>query len=121
MSDEASAQRRPPSGVVLIARTHWLVGGVILGSFALLHFLLRHLAFVAFTTNTYLLVLGIALLYGATGLLVWTGAPTGRFFSYVCSLIYLARPQLGEPIWRIMRSPEFKAHFARPPRSSGPE
>jgi hypothetical protein len=57
---------------------------------------------------------GLAVLYGLAGTLVWFGTPTGRFLSRVCGLLYLARPQLGSRLWKIMDSEEFKAHFAPP-------
>lgn len=67
----------------------------------------------------YAITSGIAFLYLATATLVWVGAPLGRYLSYACSFIYLARPQLGLRIWRLMGTTEFKAHFARLNRRSG--
>ena len=120
MMPEESLARRRPDGVALIARAHWLTGSVILSCVFLLYVMLRNSKVFAVSPDAYLSTLGLGLLYAATGFMVWTGAPTGRFFSYVCSLLYLARPQLGLPIWRIMSSPEYKAHFERPPRTSRP-
>jgi len=105
--------RRPPDSVAHVARSHWLVGAVALGSIALLHLLTRNLPRVAFGQQTYGIAIGIAMFYLATGTMVWFGTPLGRVFNHVCSLLYLVRPQLGDRIWRIMRSEEFKAHFSR--------
>ena len=66
---------------------------------------------IEFTSGTYFVTGGFAALYCLTGLLVWFGAPTGRFFSRICGLLYLARPRLGSQLWEIMDSAEFKAHF----------
>ena len=106
-------RRRPPDRVALVARTHWLVGAVVLASVALLHGLTRDLPRVAFGPRTYILTLGLGALYLAAGTLVWFGVPLGRAANHVCSLLYLVRPQLGDRIWEISRSEEFKAHFTR--------
>ena len=106
-------QSRPPDSVALVARTHWLVGGVALASVGLLYAFTRNLSRVGFGPQTYAITLGLAVLYLAAGTMVWFGTPLGRLLSHVCGLLYLVRPQLGDRIWRIMRSPEFKAHFAR--------
>ena len=120
ISGETSA-RRPPDGVALIARTHWLTGTVILSCVAVLYLMLHNSKVFAVSPQAYVYTLGLGFLYAATGFMVWIGAPMGRFLSYVCSLIYLTRPQLGLPIWRIMSSPEFKDHFTRSPRASRPD
>jgi hypothetical protein len=104
---------RPPDSVALVARTHWLVGAVALASVGLLHVLTRDIPRVGFGPRTYAITLGLSVLYLATGTMVWFGTPLGRVCNHVCSLLYLVRPQLGDRIWVIMRSPEFKAHFAR--------
>lgn len=104
--------RRPPDCVRLVARTHWLVGGVVLFSIALLHWLTRRLP-VEFGPRTYAITGGIAALYLLGGTLVWLGAPFGRVLSRVCGLLYLSRPRLGSHLWETMDSAEFKAHFSR--------
>jgi hypothetical protein len=68
----------------------------------------------------YAITLGLGLLYGLTGGLVWFGLRPGLYLNYVCSLIYLARPRLGLGLWADMRLPEFKAHFARQDDPSKP-
>lgn len=111
--DSTRPSHRPPDSVVFVARTHWLVGAIALGSVALLHLLTRQLPRVEFGTHTYPVALGIAFTYLVGGTMVWFGTPLGRLLCYVCSLIYLVRPQLGDRIWRLMRTAEFKAHFQR--------
>lgn len=101
---------RPPACVALVARTHWVVAGVILVSIGLLRWIVEKYP-VEFTVRTYAITGGLAALYGLTGALVWFGVPGGRFLSRVCSLIYLARPNLGSHLWEIMNSAEFKTHF----------
>lgn len=120
MSAAKPSRRPPPEGVALIARTHWLTSGVILFCLGLLHVILRSSSVLTLTRDTYVYALGLGALYGATGFMVWAGAPPGRYFNYVCSLLYLARPPLGLQIWRIMRSPEYRAHFERPLLNSRP-
>lgn len=104
--------RRPPAGVSLVARTHGVVGITALLSLYLLHLLTRSLPYVEFGPVTYRLAAAIGLTYCLTSVLVWFGTPAGRFLSRVCGLLYLARPQLGSHLWRIMDSAEYKAHFA---------
>jgi hypothetical protein len=104
--------RRPPACVVLVARTHWIVGGVICLSIAALHAFTRKLP-VEFGPLTYQITGGLAALYLLAGTLVWLGAPFGRFFSRACTLLYLSRPRLGSYLWEVMDSEEFKAHFQR--------
>ena len=120
ISGETST-RRPPDGVAHVARTHWLASTAILSSVVVFYLVLRSSKVFAVSPEAYLYTLGLGFLYAATGFMVWIGAPLGRFLSYVCSLIYLTRPQLGLPIWRIMSSPEYKSHFKRPPQPSQPE
>lgn len=103
--------RRPPPSVALVARTHGLVGLAALASLVLLHLLTRRLPHVEFGSRTYAIALGIGLTYCLAGVMVWFGTPTGRFLSRVCGLLYLARPQLGSHLWRIMDSAEYQAHF----------
>jgi hypothetical protein len=105
--------RRPPQAVVFVARTHWVVSAVIVIAVAVLYPLTRKLPFVAFGPKTYLISAGLALLFFLTGTLVWLGLPPGRLLSRVCGLLYLARPQLGSPLWDMMNSPEYREHFAR--------
>ena len=112
------APRRPPACVALVARTHWLVGGAVLVSVALLRWLTEKFP-VGFSARTYAITGGIAALYALAGTLVWFGAPGGKFLSRACGLLYLARPSLGSRLWEIMDSPEFKAHFAKAPESGG--
>jgi hypothetical protein len=108
-------QHRPPPAVAYVARTHWVVGAIIVLSIGVLHLFVRQIPHVESTRSAYLITLGLAGLYLGTGTLVWFGTPLGRFCSRLCGLLYLVRPQLGDRLWRIMRSPEYKAHFARPP------
>jgi hypothetical protein len=103
--------RRPPQCVAFVARTHWTVGLIIVGSIGLLHLLTRNLPAIEFGPRTYAMTGGLAALYLLTGTLVWFGAPFGRLFSRVCALLYLPRPQFGSLLWETMNSPEFKAHF----------
>ena len=105
--------RRPPNSVVLVARTHWVVGGVITASILLLHWLTRDLPGVTFERKTYLITSGLAVLYLLAGTLVWFGAPFGPLLSRICGLLYFPRPHFGSHIWDTMNSPEFKAHFRR--------
>lgn len=104
--------RRPPDCVVLVARTHWLVGAVIVVSGAVLHGFTRGLPAVEFGARTYVVVASLAGVYLLGGTLVWFGAPLGRALSRVCGLLYLPRP-FGSHLWTIMNSPEFRGHFAR--------
>ncbi|HUR58200.1 MAG TPA: hypothetical protein VM029_10855 [Opitutaceae bacterium] len=103
---------RPPSSIIFVAKTHWLVSAAIFISVAVLHFSTRKMP-VAFETKTYVITLGMGTLYLLGGTLVWFGAPLGRLLSRVCALIYLVRPNLGTRLWQIMDSEEFRMHFAR--------
>ena len=103
--------RRPPECVAFVARTHWLVGIVIVVSIALLYWLTRHLPAVEFGRRTYVITGSLATLYLLGGTLVWLGAPLGRLVSRICALLYLARPQFGSAVWETMNSPEFQSHF----------
>lgn len=103
---------RPPDCVVLVARTHWLVGIVIAGSIGLLYWSTRQLP-IEFGFRTYAITGSLAVLYLLGGTLVWFGAPLGRVVSRVCALLYLSRPRLGSRLWETMDSAEFKAHFVR--------
>src|SRR5882762_1746557 len=105
--------KRPPGCVVLVARTHWIVGGVILLAIAALRAFTRKLPAIEFGPVTYEITGGLAALYLITGALVWFGAPFGRILSRLCTLLYLSRPRLGSYLWETMDSPEFQAHFAR--------
>jgi hypothetical protein len=105
--------RSPPATVAFIARTHWLVGGVIVISILLLHALTRRLPGVEFGSRTYVITESLAALYLLGGTLVWLGAPFGRLISRVCGLLYLARPQFGSRVWETMNSVEFQDHFKR--------
>ena len=112
--DSHPPRSRPPPEVALVARTHGLVGLTALASLLLLHLLTRRLPHVEFGPRTYAIALGIGLGYTITGVMVWCGTPTGRFLSRLCGLLYLARPQLGSRLWRIMDSADYQAHFRRP-------
>ncbi|HVS52668.1 MAG TPA: hypothetical protein VHD62_09955 [Opitutaceae bacterium] len=105
-------RRRPPGCVALVARTHWLVGGTIVFFVGLLHALTRHWP-VEFGVKAYAITLGLAALYLTAGTLVWLGAPLGRPLSRIAGLLYLARPNLGSHLWRLMSSEEYRAHFTR--------
>ncbi|MBM3852581.1 MAG: hypothetical protein FJ399_05440 [Verrucomicrobia bacterium] len=113
--------RRPPACVAFVARTHGLVGLVIVGSVLLLRWITRDLPGIEFGPHTNWYAGGLAVLYLLTAVLVWFGAPFGLLFSRVCSLIYLPRPNFGSRIWDIMGTPEFRAHFERTPRPSPPD
>ena len=102
--------RRPPDCVAHVARTHWVVTGVILASIGVVQWIVVKFP-VAFSPRTYAITFGLAALYGLAGTLVWIGAPLGRFLSRLCGLLYLARPSLGSPLWQIMDSAEYQAHF----------
>lgn len=103
----------PPSCVAVVARAHWIVGGSIVVSVVLLHWLTRKLPGIEFGPRTYAITGGMAALYLLAGTLVWFGAPFGPLLSRVCGLLYLSRPRLGSALWETMSSPEFKAHFTR--------
>lgn len=103
--------------VALVAKTHALVGLVVLGSLVPLYFFTRKLPFVEFGAKTYLIAGAFAALYLGTGTLVWFGLPPGRLLSRICGLLYLARPNFGSHLWEIMNSAEYKAHFGiEPPK-----
>jgi hypothetical protein len=103
--------RPPPACVAFVARTHWAVGGIIIASIALLHWLTHDLPRVEVGVRAYQVTGSLAALYLITGTLVWFGAPLGPSLSRVCSLLYLPRPRFGFRIWDIMNSAEFRAHF----------
>jgi hypothetical protein len=102
---------RPPP-VSHVARTHWVVGVMIAFFVAVLHAMTFRLP-IAFGTKSYAIALSLAALYLAGGTLVWFGLPFGRFVSRVCGLLYLARPDFGSHLWRLMDAPEYRAHFVR--------
>jgi hypothetical protein len=103
--------RRPPDMVALVAKTHWAVGAVVLGSLIPLGLFTRKLPFVEFGARTYIVASAQGGLYLLTGTLVWFGAPPGRLLSRICGLLYLARPALGSRLWDIMSDEEYRAHF----------
>ena len=103
----------PPKPVAFVARTHWVVGVVIVASIALLHLLTRNLPGIEFGRRTYVITGSLGGLYLLAGTLVWFGAPLGRLLSRICALLYLPRPQFGGHLWDIMNSPEYQAHFTR--------
>src|SRR5215212_1011770 len=97
---------RPPDSVAVIARHHWLTGGAMLIFVALVYVFTRDSRAFELSGKGYAITLGIAGTYLSAGTLVWFGAPVGRYVSYACSFIYLARPQLGLRLWRLMSTPE---------------
>ena len=103
----------PPKSVAFVARTHWIVGFVIVASIGLLHLLTRNLPGIEFAPRTYVITGSLGGLYLLAGTLVWFGAPLGRLLSRICGLLYLPRPQFGGQLWDIMNSPEYQAHFTR--------
>lgn len=103
----------PPKCVVFVARTHWVVGGVIVASIVLLHLLARRVPGIEIGARSYAITGGLGALYLLAGTLVWFGAPFGRLLSRVCCLLYLSRPRLGSHLWETMDSAEFRAHFTR--------
>ena len=105
--------RRPPEIVALVAKTHWLVGGVVLTALVPLHLFTRKLPYVEFGAKTYVSASVFATVYLVAGTLVWCGAPFGRLLSRICGLLYLARPNFGSYLWDIMSSLEYRAHFQR--------
>lgn len=112
-SGPPNPSHRRPAGVALVARTHGLVGATALFSLWVLHLLTRNLPHIEFGRRTYVIALAIGLTYCLTAVMVWFGTPAGRWMSRVCGLLYLARPQLGSHLWRIMDSAEYRAHFTR--------
>lgn len=102
---------RPPEDVSLVARTHGITGGVIVSYSFVLHLLLHDSTFLDLSRNFYLFSFGLGFLYTGAGVMVWFGLPPGRWLSYVCGVLYLVRPPLSLRYWKIIRSPEFKAHF----------
>ena len=111
--------KRPPASVALVARTHWVVGTIILISVPLVSWITQKFPVKA-SARTYAIALSLAGLYLLGGTLVWFGAPLGRVLSRVCGLIYLARPQLGSRLWEIMDSPEYQEHFTGPGKKRTP-
>lgn len=109
--------RPRPEGVVLVARSHWLVGGVVFVSIGLLYAFTRGWP-VEIAPEAYRITFGLGGLYLLTGTLVWLGAPGARLLSRVCGLLYLARPNFGSHLWNVMDSPEYQAHFRRGPRAA---
>lgn len=110
-----SSRQPPPACVAHVARTHWVVAGVILASIGVVQWIVANFP-VAFSARTYAITFGLAALYGLAGTLVWFGAPLGRSLSRVCCLLYLARPSLGSHLWQLMDSAEYQAYFeGRPP------
>lgn len=102
--------RRPPGIVVEQACYHAITGGTVLLGVGLLYFFTRHGTLIM-SPRGYGITLTLGLLYVATGLLVWFGRQPGVYLNYACSLIYLARPNLGLRLWRNMRQPAFREHF----------
>jgi hypothetical protein len=103
----------PPKPVAFVARTHWLVGGVIVVSIGILYYMTHGLRRIEFGPRTYAIAGGLAALYLLAGTLVWFGAPFGPLLSRICALLYLPRPHFGFHVWETMNSPEFRAHFRR--------
>ena len=112
--DSRPLRPRPPACVALVARTHGLVGITALASLLLLHLVTRNLRQIEFGPRTYAIGLSIGVAYCLAAILVWFGTPAGRWGSRICGLLYLARPQLGSHLWRIMDSDDYQAHFRRP-------
>jgi hypothetical protein len=98
--------------VQLVARSHWLVGGVIVAAIALVHLITRDLP-IAFSPRAYQLTGGLAALFLLTGTLVWFGVAPGQLVSRICAFFYLIRPGLCFRLLEAMRHPEFVAHFRR--------
>jgi hypothetical protein len=88
------------------------MGGTILASVGLIHGLTRSSPVLIMSPKGYAITVGLGILYGLTGTLVWFGLWPGLYLNYLCSLIYLTRPRLGLNLWADMRRPEFKAHFS---------
>ena len=112
--------RRPPACVKFVAYTHAFVGGVIVASTLLLHWITHDLPRIEFGARTYGYAGGLAAFYFLAAGLVWLGAPFGPLLSRICSLVYLPRPSFGSHVWETMDSPEFRAHFRRPPVADAP-
>ena len=110
--------RTRSSSVVFVARTHWVVGVVIVGTMALFRYITRDLPQIEFGPRTYAITGALGVLYLLTGTLVWFGAPPGRLLSRICGLLYLARPQFGSYVWDTMSLPDFKEHFGPAKRGS---
>jgi hypothetical protein len=106
--------RRPSPMIALVAKTHWVVGAVVLTSILPLYLFTRRLPVVEFTARTYIIASGLAGFYLLAGTLVWFGIPPGRLVSRIAGLLYLARPNFGSLLWDIMSSPDYKAHFGVP-------
>jgi len=115
MESEATShhRRHRPREVVLVARTHWTVGVVILAATALLWWITRRLPQLEVGPRTLVITGGLAALYLIAGTLVWLGAAPGRLLSRVCTLLYLPRPSFGGYLWETMNTAEYRAHFAR--------
>lgn len=118
---EEPSTRRPPPSVVLVARTHLLVGGAALASLLVLHLLTRNMAWVEFGPKTYYIAGGFGLTYCLAGVFVWLGTPVGRVLGWGCGLLYLARPQFGAHVWACMHAEEYKAYFSGKARGAAGE
>jgi hypothetical protein len=110
---------RPPASVVLVARTHWLVGATVVASAAFFRTITMR-APIEFSRETYVMTAAFAVAYLLGGTLVWFGLPPGRLLSRVCALPYLARPRFGLHLWHVMDSAEYQAHFRRAGPGNGP-
>ena len=55
--------RRPPDTVAFVAKTHWAVGGVMLASIGVLHWITRDLPRIEVATRGYQVTGSLALLY----------------------------------------------------------
>lgn len=108
--------RRPPAPVALVARTHGLVGATILVATGLIAALTWQTP-VELGVAMYGTTLGLGGLYLLAGAMVWRGTRGGRFLSKVCGLLYLARPDFGSHLWRLMDSAEYRDHFVLPNRA----
>lgn len=106
-----ATSRRPPGIVIEQACYHGVTGATVLLGVGLLYLFTRHGGLVM-SQRGYVITLALGALYLVTGLLVWLGLRPGRYLNYVCSLLYLARPGLGLRLWRNMRQPDFRQHFA---------
>ena len=101
-----------------MARTHWVVGVIIVVSIGTLHFLTRDLPGIEFRARTYIITGSLGALYLIAGTLVWFGLPLGRVLSRICGLLYLPRPQFGGAIWETMNSAEYQGYFSRRNKST---
>ncbi len=111
---------RPPASVVLVAQAHGAVGVAAAAAGGLAH-LFTLAAPIEFGSRAYVFAGAMAALYLGTAALVWGGGRGGPALSRLCALLYVIRPRFCGLVFDLMRTEEFRAHFARPRSPRNPE